>query len=192
MKYMIASDIHGSALWCEKLLEAFEKEKADRLILLGDILYHGPRNDLPDEYAPKEVITMLNALKDRILAVRGNCDTEVDQMVLEFPIMADYAILETCDRMIYMTHGHVYNTEHLPPLSDGDILLHGHTHIPACKQFGNNNLYLNPGSVSIPKNGTPHGYMTLEDGKLLWKDMAGETFQTYFITDQGQVFRSRQ
>lgn len=192
MKYMIASDIHGSALWCEKLLEAFEKEKADRLILLGDILYHGPRNDLPDEYAPKEVITMLNALKDRILAVRGNCDTEVDQMVLEFPIMADYAILETCDRMIYMTHGHVYNTEHLPPLSEGDILLHGHTHIPACKQFGNNNLYLNPGSVSIPKNGTPHGYMTLEDGKLLWKDMARETFQTYFITGQGQVFRSRQ
>lgn len=192
MKYMIASDIHGSALWCEKLLEAFEKEKADRLILLGDILYHGPRNDLPDEYAPKEVITILNALKDRILAVRGNCDTEVDQMVLDFPVLADYAILETCDRMIYMTHGHVYNTEHLPPLSDGDILLHGHTHIPACKQFGNNNLYLNPGSVSIPKNGTPHGYMTLEDGKLLWKDMAGETFQTYFITDQGQVFRSRQ
>lgn len=192
MKYLIASDIHGSAQWCGKLLEAFEKEKADRLILLGDILYHGPRNDLPDEYAPKEVITMLNPLKDRILAVRGNCDTEVDQMVLEFPIMADYAILETCDRMIYMTHGHAYNTEHLPPLSDGDILLHGHTHIPACKQFGNNNLYLNPGSVSIPKNGTPHGYMTLEDGKLLWKDMAGETFQTYFITDQGQVFQSRQ
>ena len=192
MKYMIASDIHGSAVWCEKLLEAFEKEKAGRLILLGDILYHGPRNDLPDGYAPKEVIAMLNPLKDRILAVRGNCDTEVDQMVLDFPVLADYAILETCDRMIYMTHGHVYNTEHLPPLSDGDILLHGHTHIPACKQFGNNNLYLNPGSVSIPKNGTPHGYMTLEDGKLLWKDMAGETFQTYFITDQGQVFRSRQ
>ena len=185
MKYLIASDIHGSAQWCGKLLEAFEKEKADRLILLGDILYHGPRNDLPDGYAPKEVIAMLNPLKDRILAVRGNCDTEVDQMVLDFPVLADYAILETCDRMIYMTHGHVYNTEHLPPLSDGDILLHGHTHIPACKQFGNNNLYLNPGSVSIPKNGTPHGYMTLEDGKLLWKDMAGETFQTYFITDLG-------
>lgn len=185
MKYMIASDIHGSAVWCAKMTEAWEKEKADRLILLGDILYHGPRNDLPDGYAPKEVIAMLNPLKDRILAVRGNCDTEVDQMVLDFPVLADYAILENCGRMIYMTHGHVYNTEHMPPLADGDILLHGHTHIPACKQFGSNNLYMNPGSVSIPKNGTPHGFMILEDGKFLWKDMTGRIFQTYFITETG-------
>ena len=181
MKYMIASDIHGSALWCEKLLEAFEKEKADRLILLGDILYHGPRNDLPDEYAPKEVITMLNALKDRILAVRGNCDTEVDQMVLEFSIMADYAVLDAGKRMIYLTHGHNFNTDHLPPLAKGDILLHGHTHVPAWKRFGDGNLYLNPGSVSIPKEDSEHGYMILTDGRIYWKDFFGHKYHTEIL-----------
>lgn len=181
MKYMIASDIHGSALWCEKLLEAFEKEKADRLILLGDILYHGPRNDLPDEYAPKEVIAMLNPLKDRILAVRGNCDAEVDQMVLDFPIMADYAILDAGKRLIYLTHGHIFNTGHLPPLAKGDILLHGHTHVPAWERFGDANLYLNPGSVSIPKNNSEHGYMIIENGNLCWKNFRGDQYHAECI-----------
>lgn len=155
MKLLIASDIHGAAGYCRDLLAAWDREGADRLLLLGDLLYHGPRNDLPPDYAPKEVIALLNARKNQIFCVRGNCDTEVDQMVLEFPVLADYAVLTAGSRLLYATHGHVYNTAHLPPLQPGDILLHGHTHIPAWEVFGTDNLYLNPGSVSIPKAGTP-------------------------------------
>lgn len=176
MKIMIASDIHGSAFYCRELLAAFEREQADKLLLLGDILYHGPRNDLPKEYAPKEVIALLNAMKNKILCVRGNCDTEVDQMVLEFPILADYCILYAGERMIYATHGHSFNMASLPPLQTGDILLHGHTHIPAWTEFGEDNLYLNPGSVSIPKEGSAHGYMVLEDKSVTWKNLAGEPY----------------
>ena len=172
MKWLIASDIHGSALWCRRLLEAWDKEQADRLLLLGDVLYHGPRNDLPDQYAPKEVITMLNARRERILCVRGNCEAEVDQMVLDFPVLADYAVLCEGSRLIYCTHGHVYNTGKLPPLQEGDVLLHGHTHIPAWEDHGTYR-YLNPGSVAIPKEGSWHGYMTLENGRFLWKDFDG-------------------
>ena len=168
MKLLIASDIHGSAYYCRMLLDALEREKADRLFLLGDILYHGPRNDLPRDYAPKEVIAMLNHLKEKLFCVRGNCDTEVDQMVLNFPILADYAVLPLGDRVIYATHGHKLNCDNPPPLSKGDILLNGHTHIPADKDMGNFR-YLNPGSVSIPKEQSPHGYMTLENGEFLWK-----------------------
>ena len=178
MKIMIASDIHGSAFYCRELLAAFEREQADKLLLLGDVLYHGPRNDLPKEYAPKQVIAMLNAMKNKILCVRGNCDTEVDQMVLEFPILADYCILYAKERMIYATHGQVYNMASLPPLQEGDILLHGHTHIPTWTPFGEDNLYLNPGSVSIPKEGSAHGYMMLEDGTVTWKDLAGEIYHS--------------
>lgn len=174
MKIMIASDIHGSAYYCRKLLAALENEQPQKLLLLGDILYHGPRNDLPRDYAPKEVIAMLNAQKEKLLCVRGNCDTEVDQMVLEFPVMADYAVFYTGKRMIYATHGHVFHTKHLPPLQPGDILLHGHTHIPAWETFGSGNLYLNPGSVSIPKENSWHGYMMLEDDTFIWKDLDGE------------------
>lgn len=168
MKLLIASDIHGSAYYCRMLLDALEQEKADRLFLLGDILYHGPRNDLPRDYAPKEVIAMLNPLKEKLFCVRGNCDTEVDQMVLNFPILADYAVLPLGDRVIYATHGHKLNCDNPPPLCNGDILLNGHTHIPADKDMGNFR-YLNPGSVSIPKEQSPHGYMTLENGEFLWK-----------------------
>lgn len=173
MNIMIASDIHGSAFYCDKMLRAFERENADRLLLLGDILYHGPRNDLPKDYAPKIVIEKLNSVRSRILCVRGNCDTEVDQMVLEFPILADYCILYVKNRMLFATHGHVYNKKNLPPLGKGDILLHGHTHIPAWKDIGDI-LYWNPGSVSIPKKDSRHGYMTLEDDKAEWKDLSGE------------------
>lgn len=180
MKWLIASDIHGSAYWCRRLLEKYAQEKADRLILLGDVLYHGPRNDLPDEYAPKKVIEMLNGMSDSILCVRGNCDTEVDQMVLNFPVLADYALLDLGERMIYMTHGHVYNENNLPPLREGDILLHGHTHVSKCVDHGNY-VYMNPGSVSIPKENTPHGYMTLENGKFLWKSLDGETIKEYTL-----------
>ena len=178
MKLMIASDIHGSAYYCKALLTAFEKEQANRLLILGDILYHGPRNDLPREYAPKDVIAMLNAIKDKLFCVRGNCDTEVDQMVLEFPILADYCVLPVGDRLVYATHGHNHNLQALPPLQKGDILLHGHTHIPAWEAFGEGNLYVNPGSVSIPKAGSAHSYMVLEDGVLTWKALDGEAYHT--------------
>lgn len=176
MKLLIASDIHGAAGHCRQLLDAWDREGADRLLLLGDVLYHGPRNDLPPDYAPKEVIALLNARKDKIFCVRGNCDTEVDQMVLEFPILADYAVFTAGRRLVYATHGHVYNTAHLPPLQAGDILLHGHTHVPAWQVFGNDNYYLNPGSTSIPKENSAHGYMTLKDGVFTWKTLDGEKY----------------
>ena len=171
MKWMIASDLHGSAYYCRKMLEAFEREGADRLFLLGDLLYHGPRNDLPREYAPKEVIPLLNEKKEKLLCVRGNCDAEVDQMVLEFPVLADYAVLPVGQRIIYATHGHIYHVKNLPPLAPGDVLLHGHTHVPAWTEFGQGNLYLNPGSVSIPKENSPHSYMTLEGNTMQWKEL---------------------
>ena len=177
MKIVVASDIHGSAWACRKLLEAFDREGAGRLLLLGDILYHGPRNDLPREYAPKEVLAMLNAIKKELFCVRGNCDTEVDQMVLPFPILADYCILESQNRLIYATHGHVYNLQTPPPLAPGDILLHGHTHIPA-NRTQDGLLYLNPGSVSIPKENSPHSYMTLENGLFQWKDLDGQVYDS--------------
>lgn len=176
MKFMIASDIHGSAYYCEKMIKAMEKEEVDRLILLGDILYHGPRNDLPKEYAPKAVIEMLNPLKEQLLCVRGNCDTEVDQMVLDFPILADYCVIPVGERLIYVTHGHVYNMNALPPLQKGDVLLHGHTHVPAWTRFGNDNLYLNPGSVSIPKENSAHGYMIIENRTVEWKSLEGQIY----------------
>ena len=171
MKWMIASDLHGSAYYCRKMLEAFEREGADRLFLLGDLLYHGPRNDLPREYAPKEVIPLLNGKREKLLCVRGNCDAEVDQMVLEFPVLADYAVLPVGRRLIYATHGHIYHVKNLPPLAPGDVLLHGHTHVPAWTEFGQENLYLNPGSVSIPKENSPHSYMTLEENTMQWKEL---------------------
>lgn len=180
MKWMIASDLHGSAYYCRKMLECYDREGADRLLLLGDILYHGPRNDLPRDYAPKEVIALLNARRESLLCVRGNCDTEVDQMVLEFPILADYAVLEAGGRLIYATHGHVYNAQNLPPLHHGDILLHGHTHIPLCAEH-DGVLCLNPGSITIPKASSPHGYMTLENGRLCWITLDGLCWQEHNI-----------
>ena len=178
MKILIASDIHGSAKYCRALLDCYEKEKAGRLLLLGDLLYHGPRNDLPEEYAPKQVIGMLNALKEEIFCVRGNCEAEVDQMVFSFPVMAEYALMPLGDRIVFMTHGHVYNKDNLPPMKAGDILLHGHTHVPACGESGGV-VYMNPGSVSIPKDGTPHSYMTLEGEIFTWKTLEGEIFNRY-------------
>ena len=123
MKWMIASDLHGSAYYCKLLMQRWAEEQADTFLFLGDILYHGPRNDLPRDYAPKEVIAMLNPLADKLLCVRGNCDCEVDQMVLQFPILADYAVLAECGRRIYLTHGHVINKGHPLPFAEGDILL---------------------------------------------------------------------
>ena len=157
MKIMIASDIHGSAYYLEQLLNRYDEENPDKLLLLGDILYHGPRNDLPKGYAPKDVILLLNTHKEEILCVRGNCDTEVDQMVLDFPILADYCILYEKGHMIFATHGH---------------------HVPVSEEF-DERIYLNPGSVSIPKNGSAHSYMMLEDGLFTWKDLDGNSYKTY-------------
>lgn len=175
MRLMIASDIHGSAKWCEQLLVAWQREKPDRLVLLGDLLYHGPRNDLPEGYAPKKVIAMLNDIAPHLLCVRGNCEAEVDQMVLSFPVMADYCVLLVDGHSIYVTHGHVYNEDNPPPLQLGDILLCGHTHIPCCHRH-EDFIYVNPGSVSIPKQNTPHSYIMLEDGRMVWKDLDGREF----------------
>ncbi len=178
MRWMIASDIHGSALYCRTMINCFKAENADRMLLLGDILYHGPRNDLPAEYAPKEVATMLNEMKNAILCVRGNCDAEVDQMMLDFPILSDYAVIETGKRFIFATHGHIYNSQNLPPLKQGDILLHGHTHVPICIEH-DGIVVMNPGSISIPKNDSYQGYITLENNLFMWKDLDGNVLNEY-------------
>ena len=178
MKWMIASDIHGSAKYCRLLMDAMAREGAEKLILLGDLLYHGPRNDLPDGYAPKEVIGMLNEQKERLICVRGNCDAEVDQMVLDVPIMADYAIVRDGDITLFATHGHLY--EGRPPMSEGMIMISGHTHIPVWEPSGDD-IRLNPGSVSIPKAGSRHGYMTLCDGVFRWHTLDGTEIHQYTI-----------
>ncbi len=180
MKLIIASDIHGSETCCQKLLEAYRREQADRLLLLGDILYHGPRNDLPEAYAPKKVIELLNGLHDSVFCVRGNCDTEVDQMVLDFPIMAEYCILPIGKNIIFATHGHKFNEKNLPPLRKGDILLNGHTHVPACTVH-KDYIYMNPGSTTIPKNGSRPGYMTYDGLIFQWKDLSGDIQNEYKI-----------
>ena len=180
MKLMIASDIHGSAYYCEKMIEAYKREKADKLLLLGDLLYHGPRNDLPKEYAPKQVIPMLNAMKDKIYAVRGNCEAEVDQMVLEFPVMADYCILSIDGKTLYATHGHVYNESNLPPFHEGDILIHGHTHVLKAEQK-EGYILLNPGSVSIPKEGNPPTYAVFENGVFSIMDFEGNIVKSIVL-----------
>lgn len=180
MKWMAASDIHGSEYYCREMLAAYDREKAERLLLLGDLLYHGPRNDLPKDYNPQKVITLLNEQKQDIVCVRGNCDTEVDQMVLEFPIMADYCVLCMGEQLIYATHGHIFGENNPPLLHKGDILLCGHTHVPKCEKH-ENFLYMNPGSVSIPKEGSHHGYLIIESGRFQWKDFSGKIIMEYEV-----------
>ncbi len=176
MKWMIASDIHGSAEYCRALLGRIKEEDPDRILLLGDLLYHGPRNDLPQGYAPKEVIELLNPLAPRLLCVRGNCEAEVDQMVLQFPVLADYAWIDTNGLRIFATHGHLFGLDNPPPLATGDILLCGHTHVPILvKREGY--TYINPGSVSIPKENSPHSYMILDGRSFTWKDLSGKVYR---------------
>ena len=178
MKWLIASDLHGSAFYCEQLLEAYRAERAEKLLLLGDLLYHGARNDLTARYDTRAVAALLNAVKDEIVCVRGNCDSEIDQTVLEFPIMAEYALLTEGAHTIFATHGHRYNSACPPPLGGIDVLLHGHTHVPACVAYPDH-LYWNPGSVSLPKEGSQRGYMLLEDGVALWRTLDGKTVGGY-------------
>ena len=174
MKIMIASDIHGSFACCDKLLNKFNEEKCDLLLLLGDILYHGPRNDLPMEYDCKKVAALLNSYKEKIIAVRGNCDGEVDQMMLEFPILSDMAVINDNNTIIYATHGHKLTPAAPFPVSENGIIAYGHTHVPTDKVI-DNVRYINPGSVSIPKNGRERGYVVLENGNFQWKNLFGET-----------------
>ena len=178
MKWMIASDIHGSAHYCALLLERYAQEKPGRLVLLGDILYHGPRNALPEGYDPQAVAALLNPIARNILCVRGNCDSEVDQMMLSFPLMADYAVIDAGAVLVYATHGHVFGEEHPLPGAAGGILLCGHTHVPACRRVGTGTdtmLYVNPGSVSLPKEDSPHSYLIMEENALVWKTVQDGT-----------------
>ena len=169
MKLIIASDIHGSAYWCEKLMELIRQEEPDKILLLGDLLYHGPRNDLPRDYAPKKVIPMLSSLAERIIAVRGNCEAEVDQMVLNFPCLAEYSVLMADGKTFYLTHGHHHNPDNLPPLPQGTVFLSGHTHVKLDKTEGGIRC-LNPGSVSIPKDGS-HSCLIFENGEFSFRIM---------------------
>ena len=172
MKIIIASDIHGSAYWCKKLTQAFEAEGADRLALLGDILYHGPRNPLPEDYSPKDVVELLAPLADRIICVRGNCDSEVDQMVLPFNVSSDYAQILADELNIHLSHGHRAE----PPLKAGDVYLTGHTHVQLnCVESGGY-IHLNPGSVSLPKETGRHGYIVYENRTFTFKDFDGNQF----------------
>lgn len=180
MKLMFVSDIHGSGLWCERMLAVYEREKPEKLCLLGDILYHGPRNDLPEGHAPKEVIKLLNPLKNKVVCVRGNCDTEVDQMVLDFPVLADYALLYADGTEMFLTHGHRYGPQSLPPLSEGAVMINGHTHIPKAELVGGVHC-LNCGSAAIPKEGSPHSCIIYEDMRFKWLDICGGVFLEYSL-----------
>ncbi len=179
-KLLIASDLHGSAYYTKELINIFKKEKFDKLILLGDLLYHGPRNPLTKDYNPMQVSELLNEMKDNIIAVRGNCDSEVDQMVLEFPIMADYATIFEHGKMIFLTHGHLFNEAQLPNFKKGDVLVHGHTHLTQLADKGDY-IFLNPGSMSLPKGDCTNSYATYENGVFCTKTLQGEIIDTLTI-----------
>ena len=176
MKIFFISDIHGSLFYLKKSLEEFKKEKADYIIILGDQLYHGARNPLPIDYNPKEVAQLLNEFSDRIIAVRGNCDSEVDEMVLEFPIMSTYSTILYNGRRLFLTHGHIYNENNLPKLKEGDAIIYGHTHIPKLEKKGNTYI-INPGSITFPKENNPNSYGILENNTFKIKDFQGNVFK---------------
>lgn len=170
MKMIIASDIHGCSASAKKLVDIFEKEKADSMLLLGDLLYHGPRNDLPGEYDTMETARLLNAYASKIYCVCGNCDAEVDQMVLEFPITAEYMQLPIAGKLFFASHGHHFGPHNLPPAGSADYLVCGHTHVPACEKIGDL-VYINPGSTSIPKGGSQKSFMILDGTHLSWRHL---------------------
>ena len=178
MKLFFISDIHGSIDDLNRVLELFEKEGADYLIILGDILYHGPRNPLPSNYNPQDVSKRLNVYKDKIIAIRGNCDSEVDQMLLEFPIMADFSQILLENKRFFLTHGHIYNENILPPLINKDILCHGHTHIPLAEEK-NGIIIFNPGSITFPKENNKKSYGLYKENQLFVLDFHGEVIKNY-------------
>ena len=180
MKLMIASDIHGSAYFCQQLVERFHAENPTKLVILGDVLYHGPRNPLPQDYNPQKVADMLNTIAQHIIWVKGNCDADVDQLLLNFPVCQS-ATLFVDGKTIFASHGHVHCKDTPPALSKGDILVNGHFHVPTAEMFGNDNLYVNCGSVSIPKQNSPHSYLVLQDNTFVWKDLQGQTYKTHNV-----------
>jgi len=180
MKLFFISDIHGSVYYLSKAMERFEKEKADHIIILGDHLYHGARNPLPKDYNPKGVIEILNNVADKIIAVRGNCDSEVDQMVLNFPIMGTYSTILYANRRLFLTHGHIYNEDNIPKLKNEDVFIYGHTHIPIAVK--KDNIYIiNPGSITLPKDNSPHSYAILENNIFKIKDLEGNVYKEISI-----------
>ena len=181
MKLMFASDLHGSLFFCSKLMEAYRKENPDKLILLGDLLYHGPGNGLTKDYDTLKVTEMLNSVKDSLICTRGNCDADVDQLVLEFPIMSDYSTIYLDGRMLFLTHGHIYNENNLPYLSSGDIIIHGHTHVPKIESIGNGIIYMNPGSVSAPRQNSRNTFMIYENHEFKIKDFDDNVIYKYKI-----------
>ena len=178
MKIFIASDLHGSAEYCRRMKEAFTNENADKILLLGDVLYHGPRNDLPENYCPKEVLKLLDTVKDKIICVSGNCDAEIDKEVLPFPVISDFGAIFIDGLNIYFAHGHKKE----PLLSKGDVYLTGHTHVPL-KELHEGHYHLNPGSLSIPKEGSRHGYIVYENRKFTFKDLSGEVYDEVEIPE---------
>lgn len=172
MKLYIASDLHGSFYYTSLMIEDFKKENADYLVLLGDILYHGPRNDLPTDYSPKSVSALLNNFSDRILAVRGNCEAEVDSLMLDFNVVSDYLTIFDGEKVLICSHGH----RAVPKMKSGSVYLTGHTHIPH-DYVENGVRFINPGSVSIPKENSPHSVCIYENSEFVWKDfMSGNTY----------------
>ena len=176
MKWMVASDLHGSAYWCEKLVEAFEREQADRLILLGDILYHGPRNPLPEGHDPQRCAEILNRIRNRVVAVRGNCDASIDQVMLQFPIMADYMLLDLGEKLVFVTHGDQWGNDAPPAMAKGGVLVTGHTHVSACTVHPDF-LYLNPGSPALPKDEGHRGYLLLDSRGAVFCEMDGTVYR---------------
>ena len=185
MKYLFASDLHGSRAAAEAVLQRYESEKADRLILLGDLLYHGPRNPLPEGHDPMGVAKLFNSMPVKPLAVRGNCDAAIDQMVLEFPIMADYMLLPLKNgAQAFITHGHLFNLATRPPYRHGDVLIHGHTHVHTV-ETSDGLTYINPGSAALPKEEQPKSYMTLDwdAGVFEIKDFGGAVLKRFAVTE---------
>ena len=170
MKYLIVSDIHGALPTLEMVLDFYRKEKCDMLCILGDILNYGPRNRIPEGIDAKGIAERLNSMADEIIAVRGNCDAEVDQMVLDFPLMNTYEMIEADGLKMFATHGHVYSPGNPPPFVEFDVLLNGHTHISALDNMGDY-YYINPGSVSIPKGGTTNSFIIYENREFSLREL---------------------
>lgn len=177
MKYLLISDIHGCLPTLEQALRFFEAEHYDMLCILGDILNYGPRNRIPEGIDPKGIVERLNKMRDKIVAVRGNCDAEVDQMLLDFPIMADYALLVDGGHRLFLTHGHVYNEEHRFPLV-GDILFYGHTHLWKLEPTAEGGAVCNLGSITFPKGGNEPTFATYEDGRIDMRRLDGSIVKT--------------
>lgn len=177
MKIFLISDIHGSVFYLKEALKRYKEEAADYIVILGDELYHGARNPLPEQYNPQETAKLLNEYADRIIAVRGNCDSEVDELVLNYPIMSTYSTILYRGRRLFLTHGHIYNEDNLPPLSKGDVFMYGHIHIPIAKKH--EGLYIiNPGSITFPKNGSVNSYAILEVDRITIKDLSGNEIKS--------------